>query len=361
VSQLTPESVREALREVLVPGTKVDIVKINLVGGITVNGGDVVVEIIQTSEKDETIDAVGRAAQARVALLPGVTSARVDVMKPVEEKKQTPAHGPHNPDPWADRAGLPGVKRIVAVASGKGGVGKSTVAVNLALALKSLGHRVGLLDADIYGPSLTTMLGVERGPEALSEKEIRPAEAHGLQCISMGMLVPDGEAMVWRGPMVMAAVRQFLKDVQWTDLDYLVIDMPPGTGDAQLTLVQQVPVDGVVMVTTPQELALADVRRGIQMFRKVDVEVLGVIENMSRFSCPDTGKSYAIFGEGGGARVAAEFDVALLGEIPLDPNTREGGDVGKPVMEQGDSPTRDAFLSLAKEVEARVALEFQSE
>jgi ATP-binding protein involved in chromosome partitioning len=356
VSQLTPESIREALREVLVPGTKVDIVKINLVGEITVDGGDVVVEIIQTSEKDETIDAVGRAAHAHVAALDGVKNARVDVMKKVEDKQQTPAHGPQNPDPWADRKGLPGVKRIVAVASGKGGVGKSTVSVNLALALKEQGYKVGLLDADIYGPSLTTMLGVNAGPEAIGEKEIKPAEAHGMQCISMGMLVPDGEAMVWRGPMVMAAVRQFLKDVQWSNLDYLVIDMPPGTGDAQLTLVQQVPVDGVVMVTTPQELALADVRRGIQMFAKVDVKVVGVIENMSRFICPDTGKSYAIFGEGGGAKVAKEFNVDLLGEIPLDPRTREGGDSGQPVVEQGDGPTRDAFLALAKEVGERVAL-----
>lgn len=356
MSQLTPESIREALREVLVPGTKVDIVKINLVGEITVDGGDVVVEIIQTSEKDETIDAVGRAAHAHVAALDGVKNARVDVMKKVEDKQQTPAHGPQNPDPWADRKGLPGVKRIVAVASGKGGVGKSTVSVNLALALKEQGYKVGLLDADIYGPSLTTMLGVNAGPEAIGEKEIKPAEAHGMQCISMGMLVPDGEAMVWRGPMVMAAVRQFLKDVQWSNLDYLVIDMPPGTGDAQLTLVQQVPVDGVVMVTTPQELALADVRRGIQMFAKVDVKVVGVIENMSRFICPDTGKSYAIFGEGGGAKVAKEFNVDLLGEIPLDPRTREGGDSGQPVVEQGDGPTRDAFLALAKEVGERVAL-----
>jgi len=357
VSQLTPDAVRDALREVLVPNTRVDIVKINLVGEITVDGGDVVVEIIQTSEKDETIDAVGRAAHAKVASLPGVKSARVDVMKPVAEAKpKAQARAANNPDPWADRAGLPGVKRIVAVASGKGGVGKSTVAVNLALALKKAGYRTGLMDADIYGPSLTTMLGVEAGPEAVGEKEIRPAVAHGLQCISMGMLVPAGEAMVWRGPMVMAAVRQFLKDVLWEDLDYLVIDMPPGTGDAQLTLVQQVPVDGVVMVTTPQELALADVRRGVQMFAKVNVPVAGVIENMSRFVCPDTGKSYAIFGEGGGAKVAREFNIALLGEIPLDPAAREGGDTAKPVVEGPDGPTKQAFLDLAKQVAERVKL-----
>lgn len=355
MSQLTPDSVRDALREVLVPNTKVDIVKINLVGDITVDGGDVVVEIIQTSEKDETIDAVGRAAHAKVASLPGVKNARVDVMKPVAEK-QAPQRPANNPDPWADRAGLPGVKRIVAVASGKGGVGKSTVAVNLALALKQAGFRTGLLDADIYGPSLTTMLGVDAKPEAVGEKEIKPAVAHGLQCISMGMLVPAGEAMVWRGPMVMAAVRQFLKDVLWEDLDYLVIDMPPGTGDAQLTLVQQVPVDGVVMVTTPQELALADVRRGVQMFAKVDVPVVGVVENMSRFLCPDTGKSYAIFGEGGGARVAQEFGIALLGEIPMDPAAREGGDTAHPVVEGPDGPTKEAFLELAKQVAARVKL-----
>lgn len=353
--QLTTATVRAALDEVLVPGTKVSVTKIDLVGEVVVNDGVVTVAINHTSEKQETIDGVVNAVAEKVRGLPGALSCRIDVVKPAGEA-QAPARAPGNPDPWADRAGLPGVKKIVAVASGKGGVGKSTVAVNLALALKASGFRVGLLDADIYGPSLPTMLGTDEGPEAVGENAILPVESHGLQCISMGLLVPPGQAVVWRGPMVMAAIRQFLKDVRWDDLDYLVVDMPPGTGDAQLTLVQQVPVDGVVMVTTPQELALADVRRGIQMFAKVGVPVVGVIENMSRFVCPDTGKSYAIFGEGGGARVAAEFGVPLLGEVPIDPATREGGDAGTPVMEQGDGPTREAFLALAAQVSERVRI-----
>ncbi len=349
----TPESVRAALDEVLVPGTKVSVTKIDLIADVVVENADVTVIVRHTTEKQETIDGVVQAIGERLSGLPGLTSLNVDVIQP---QKAAAGHGHQNPDPWADRARLPGVKRIVAVASGKGGVGKSTVAVNLALALKEKGHRVGLMDADVYGPSLPTMLGTDETPQAAGENAIVPVVSHGLQCISMGMLVPPGQALVWRGPMVMAAVRQFLKDVQWDELDYLVVDMPPGTGDAQLTLVQQVPVDGVVMVTTPQELALADVRRGIQMFAKVEVPVVGVIENMSRFICPDTGKSYAIFGEGGGARVAQEFGVPMLGEIPLDPAAREGGDAGRPVVESGEGPARDAFLSLADQVTAKVSL-----
>jgi ATP-binding protein involved in chromosome partitioning len=349
-SNLTPDSVREALRGVLVPGTKVDVVKIDLIGDIAVDDGNVVVQVKHTTEKPETIEAVVQAVGQKLLGLPGVAGASVDVLEMQPQKPAAKAA----PDPWADRKSLPGVKKIVAVASGKGGVGKSTVAVNLALALQAAGHRVGLLDADIYGPSLPTMLGSDEGPEALDGQRIRPVTIQGLQCISMGMLVPAGQAVVWRGPMVMAAVRQFLKDVQWDALDYLVVDMPPGTGDAQLTLVQQVPVDGVVMVTTPQELALADVRRGIQMFGQVGTSVLGVVENMSYFHCPDNGKDYYIFGQGGGAAVAKEFGVPLLAEIPLDPATREGGDTGRPVVERGDSPTRTAFLELAGRVDASV-------
>ncbi len=342
---LAPESVKAALAEVMCPGTRVDIVKIELIGRIAVDGDAVEVDIAQTSEKPELIAEVKALVEARLAELPGVGSARVQVVR-----AESPAPKQAAPDPWADRRSLDGVKKIIAVASGKGGVGKSTVAVNLALALKARGKRVGLLDADIYGPSLPTMLGTEDQPHAIDDNTILPVMAQGLQTISMGMLVPPGQAVVWRGPMVMAAVRQFLKDVQWHDLDYLVVDMPPGTGDAQLTLVQQVPVDGVVMVTTPQELALADVRRGIQMFGHVKVPVLGVIENMSYFLCPDNGKRYDIFGKGGGARVADQFGIPLLGEIPLEPQVREGGDNGLPAVAAGESPARDAFLALADKV-----------
>ena len=350
---LTPEVVLDALREVLVPNTKVDIVKIDLVGDVKVDGGNVTVVIKRTSEKDETIQAVIQAAGEKLSAMSAVKKLSFEVDEP--EAKPS-AHAKVAPDPWADRESLPGVKRIIAVASGKGGVGKSTVAVNLALALKSQGFRVGLMDADIYGPSLPTMLGTKDTPEAVEGRGITPVVSHGLQCVSMGMLVPEGQAVIWRGPMVMSAVRQFLKDVMWTELDYLVVDMPPGTGDAQLTLVQQVPVDGVVMVTTPQELALADVRRGIQMFGHVDTPVVGIVENMSYFHCPDNDKAYYIFGQGGGAAVAEQFSMPLMAEIPLDPLTREGGDSGKPVVEGGDSPSRSAFLGLADKVAAAVSI-----
>jgi len=284
--------------------------------------------------------------------LPEIASAKIEINKaqPAAKAKKPKA----NPDPWADREALPGVKRILAVASGKGGVGKSTVAVNLALALKDRGFAVGLLDADIYGPSLPTMLGTEDKPGESDDQGVTPVEAMGLQCISMGMLIPEGQALIWRGPMVMSALRQFLKDVRWDGLDYLVVDMPPGTGDAQLTLVQQVPVDGVVMVTTPQELALADVRRGIQMFNHVKVPVTGVVENMSGLACPHCGEIVDVFGTGGGAEVSDQFGVPLLGRIPLDPKTRAGGDAGRPVMQDDDGPSREAFLGIADEVSGRV-------
>jgi ATP-binding protein involved in chromosome partitioning len=348
---LTPEFVMEQLREVLLPGTRVDVVKLNLIGEIRVSGGQVTVSVVRTSEKEETIAAVREAVAAKVGGLPGVLA--VDV--PVDDRsqpKQAP-RGPHgqSSDPFADRAKLPGVKHVVAVASAKGGVGKSSVAVNLALALRDRGHAVGLLDADVYGPSVPTMLGLTTGPEVTQDKRILPAREHGLQIISMGLLMDPDQPVIWRGPLVFSALKQFLKDVQWEGLDYLVVDMPPGTGDAQLTLVQQVPLSGVVMVTTPQEVALADVRRGIRMFREVDVPVLGVVENMSYFVCPDTGRKFDIFGEGGGGRVAAEYGLPLLGEIPIDPAIREGGDTGKPAVEIAGSATREAFLKLADAVD----------
>ncbi len=351
-SNLTPERVAEALQDVKVPGTRVDVVKINLIGEISVTGGAVKVTVVRTSEKEETIAAVRQAVAERVARIPGVMSVDVAVDDRSGGGRTGPARGPHgqSADPFADRRSLPGVKRVVAVASAKGGVGKSSVAVNLALALRDRGHKVGLLDADVYGPSVPTMLAVDRGPEVTADKKIIPVSHRGLQIISMGLLMPPDQAVIWRGPLVFSAIKQFLKDVQWSDLDYLVVDMPPGTGDAQLTLVQQVPLAGVVMVTTPQEVALADVRRGIRMFREVDVPVLGIVENMSYFVCPDSGKHYDIFGQGGGARVAAEYDLPLLAEIPIDPAIRTGGDEGRPAVEIEGSPAREAFLALADRV-----------
>lgn len=353
-TNINTDLVVEALKEVMVPGTKVDIIKLNLVGEVKVTGGEVAVSVVKTTEKPETIDAIREEIAAKVNGLPGVMSVNVTVDDRSAPQQKGP-HG-HSNDPFADRSSLPGVKKIIAVASAKGGVGKSSVAVNLALALKENGARVGLMDADVYGPSVPTMLNVSGQPEVDENKKIKPFQAHGLQVMSMGLLMPPDQPVIWRGPLVMSAVKQFLQDVLWEDLDYLVIDMPPGTGDAQLTLVQTVPLSGVVMVTTPQEVALVDVRRGIQMFAKIEVPVLGVVENMSYFLCPDNGKKYDIFGHGGGAEVAKQYNLPLLGEIPIDPAIRQGGDTGKPAFEVEGSATREAFLKLAGKV-AELAVE----
>jgi ATP-binding protein involved in chromosome partitioning len=249
---------------------------------------------------------------------------------------------------------IPEVKHTVAVSSGKGGVGKSTVAVNLALALKQRGHEVGLVDVDIYGPDVPLMMGA-RGRPGMFENRIIPVEAHGIKIMSIGLLVAEREALVWRGPMIHSAVQQFLRDVLWGPLDYLVFDMPPGTGDAQLSLSQVIPLGGVVMVTTPQDVALLDVRKALAMFRKLNVPILGIVENMSYFEAPDTGTRYAIFGEGGGEKVAGEFDVPLLARIPLEMDTRKGGDEGMPIaVGQPDSAQAKAFRGLAEGVVERL-------
>jgi len=350
-NELNRDAVLAALREVKVPGTKVDVVTVDLIGDVQIRGDEVTVVVVRTSEKAETIAAVQESIADRLGDLPGLTSLSVEVDdRSGGDSAPTGPHG-QSPDPFADRARLPGVERVIAVASAKGGVGKSSVAVNLALGLRERGYKVGILDADIYGPSVPMMLGVNIPPEITDDKKIHPVEACGLAMVSMGLMLPPNQPVIWRGPMVFSAVKQFLKDVTWGELDYLVIDLPPGTGDAQLTVVQQVPLAGVVMVTTPQEVALADVRRGVVMFRSVDVEVLGVVENMSYFRCPDSGKEYDIFGRGGGARVAQQFSLPLLAEIPIDPSIREGGDAGKPVVVQGEGPVRASFLALAEKVD----------
>ena len=261
---------------------------------------------------------------------------------------ETPRPGPQA------AALIPDVKYTVAVSSGKGGVGKSTVAVNLALALKQKGHAVGLVDVDVYGPDVPLMMGT-KGKPGMFENKIIPVEAHGIRIMSIGLLVDEREALVWRGPMIHSAVQQFLRDVMWGPLDFLVFDMPPGTGDAQLSLSQVVPLGGVVMVTTPQDVALLDVRKALAMFRKLNVPILGLVENMSCFIAPDTGAKYAIFGEGGGDKVAEEFGVPLLAHIPLEIDTRKGGDAGVPiVVGQPASAQAAAFLALAAAVAARL-------
>jgi len=255
-----------------------------------------------------------------------------------------------------ERQAIPGVKNLIAVASGKGGVGKTTIAVNLALALMKLGYKVGLLDADVYGPNVPIMLGSNAEPMATMQQRIIPVQAQGLKMISMGLLNPGDKPVIWRGPMLHSVITQFLRSVEWGELDYLVIDLPPGTGDVQLTLIQTVAVTGAVVVTTPSTVALADVRKAIEMFRQVKVEVLGVVENMSTFACPHCGKPVDIFGHGEGAKTAIEYGVPVLGEIEIDPRIRLGGDTGKPVAAQGETaPAAQSLYRVAKAVTARLS------
>ncbi|HEY2458539.1 MAG TPA: Mrp/NBP35 family ATP-binding protein [Candidatus Acidoferrum sp.] len=259
------------------------------------------------------------------------------------------------PQQMPERHPIPGVKNLVAVASGKGGVGKTTVAVNLALSLAKLGHKVGLLDADVYGPNVPIMLGSNEEPRATAQQHIIPVEAQGIKMISMGLLNPGDKPVIWRGPMLHSVITQFLRSVEWGELDYLIIDLPPGTGDVQLTLIQTVAVTGAVIVTTPSVVALADVRKAIEMFRQVNVEVLGVVENMSTFACPHCGKPVDIFGHGEGTKTAVAYGVPVLGEIEIDPRIRLGGDTGKPVAAQGESsPAAQSLYRVAKAVAARV-------
>jgi ATP-binding protein involved in chromosome partitioning len=253
------------------------------------------------------------------------------------------------------RQPIPGVKYLVAVASGKGGVGKTTVAVNLALALAKMGNKVGLLDADVYGPNVPIMLGSTAEPVATPQQRIIPVEAQGLKMISMGLLSPGDKPVIWRGPMLHSVITQFLRSVEWGQLDYLVIDLPPGTGDVQLTLIQTVEVTGAVVVTTPSTVALADVRKAIEMFRQVNVDVLGVVENMSTFACPHCGKPVDIFGHGEGTKTAIEYGVPVLGEIEIDPRIRVGGDTGKPVAAAGENgPAVASLYRMAKAVSERL-------
>jgi ATP-binding protein involved in chromosome partitioning len=259
------------------------------------------------------------------------------------------------PQQMPPRQPIAGVKNLVAIASGKGGVGKTTVAVNLSLALAKLGHKVGLLDADVYGPNVPIMLGTNEEPLATMSKQIIPVNAQGIKMISMGLLNPGDKPMIWRGPMLHSVIMQFLRSVQWGELDYLLIDLPPGTGDVQLTLIQTVAVTGAVIVTTPSTVALADVRKAIEMFRQVNVEVLGVVENMSTFSCPHCHQPIDIFGHGEGSKTAVAYGVPTLGEIEIDPRIRIGGDTGQPVATQGENaPAARSVYAVARAVTNRL-------
>lgn len=343
----TIDDVRRELALVRYPGYARDIVSFGLVRDVAIRGDTAVVDVVMPSTDVHVARALDESIRTTMTRVPGI--ARVAVrLDPDPRDSERPA----NPPPA--RAPLPGVAHIVAVASGKGGVGKSTVAVNLALALQRRGLRVGLLDADIHGPSVPLMTGVpDSRPSMVDGKKILPIERFGIKLVSMGFFLDDRSPVIWRGPMVMSIVRQFLKDVVWGHLDVLVVDLPPGTGDAQLTLLQEVPVSGGVIVTTPQDIALQDVRRGIGMFATVQTPVIGVVENMSEYVCPHCGTHEPIFGADGGRREAEALQLELLGRIPLVSDLRESMDRGAPlVVERHDHPVSIVFATIAERVAA---------
>ncbi len=340
-----PQEILEALRGVKYPGFSRDIVSFGLVKDIQVSSAGVTVHLAPTTAQADVVQQIGDAVRATVAALPGVAGT-VDVV--TEAPPQPQAR--RGPQP------IPGIGHVVAVASGKGGVGKSTVATNLALALVSLGQRVGLMDADVYGPSVPLMLGIDEKARPGEGNRLVPAERHGLRVMSMGMFLGDQTPVIWRGPMVTKLITEFIRNVEWGDLDVLVLDLPPGTGDVQLTLTQQLRIDGGIVVTTPQDVALADVRRGIAMFRQMHAPVLGVIENMSFHLCPGCGARADVFGHGGGATMAREAGVPLLGEIPLVRAVREAGDRGVPLVAADTAHAQSrALREIAERVLVRLA------
>ena len=354
---VSEEAVLAALRKVVDPSRKADIVGLGMVSGLVVKGGNVAFAIEVDPARGQSLEPLRQEAERVVQALPGVTSATVVLTAhraggPAQPQRAPQGHAHAAPA----KSPAPGIRWIVAVASGKGGVGKSTTADNLALALAAEGARVGLLDADVYGPSMPRMMGVRGKPSTPDGKTLEPMRAYGVAIMSMGFLVDEETPMIWRGPMVMSAIQQMLRDVNWGELDILVVDMPPGTGDAQLTLAQQVPLAGAVIVTTPQDIALLDARKGLNMFRKVDVPVLGIVENMSYFSCPNCGHRTDIFAHGGARREAERLGVEFLGEIPLDIAIRETSDSGQPiVVSQPGSPHAKSYRGIARRLLEKLA------
>ncbi len=349
------DQIKAALAHVASPGGGPDIVSAGLIKGLAEQDGKVSFALEIDPRHADLFEPVRAEAETIVAALPGVSAvsavltAHSDTPGPAQPHAKPPASGKHGgPRPPTPEA-IAGIKHIVVVASGKGGVGKSTVAVNLAVALSQSGLSVGILDADIYGPSLPIMLGISGQPEA-NDKTLQPMEAFGLKAMSMGMLVPGDTPMIWRGPMVISALTQMLRDVAWGELDVLVVDMPPGTGDAQLTMVQNVPVSGVVIVSTPQEIALIDARKGLAMFAKVGVPVFGIVENMAWLEMPDGSRNY-VFGRGGAKRTASRLGCAFLGEVPLDPEIRLTSDEGTPIVAHApESSSAKIFKKIAASV-----------
>jgi ATP-binding protein involved in chromosome partitioning len=342
---VTEQQVQDALKNLVDPNTKKDFVASKSVRGIKVDGDKVAVDVLLGYPAKSQVELVREQVTKALKALPGVGGVSVNVqMKIVSHAVQRGVKL------------VPGIKNIIAVASGKGGVGKSTVAVNLALALAAEGASVAVLDADIYGPSQPTMLGIRGRPESRDGKSLEPMEGHGLQAMSIGFLIDIETPMVWRGPMVTQALEQLLNETKWREVDYLVVDLPPGTGDIQLTLAQRVPVTGAVIVTTPQDIALMDARKGLKMFEKVGIPILGIVENMSVHICSKCGHEEHIFGEGGGERMGKDYSIELLGALPLDIQIREQADSGRPtVVSDPEGRVSQIYKQIARRVAVKIA------
>jgi ATP-binding protein involved in chromosome partitioning len=362
MAEVTEAAIRKVLESVIDPASGKSVVALGMVGGVATRGGHVAITLDVDPARGTALEPLRQACEQAVRALPDVLSATA-VMTAERPAPTPPGPGPqghghgHGHGPAAKTTGgggridVPGVRHIIAVASGKGGVGKSTTAVNLALGLAANGVATGLLDADIYGPSMPRMLGVTEKPESLDGKMLKPIERYGLRTMSIGYIVNEDTPMIWRGPMVSSALEQMLRDVQWGELDVLVVDMPPGTGDAQLTLAQRVALSGAVIVSTPQDIALVDARKGLAMFRKVAVPVLGIVENMSYFLCPRCGERSEIFGHGGAREEAEKLGVPFLGEVPLHLDIRTTSDSGHPiVVDKPDSPHTQVYKNIAGRV-----------
>jgi ATP-binding protein involved in chromosome partitioning len=350
MSTLSQDDIKNALKAVKYPGYSRDIVSFGLIKEASAANGAVSVSMQLTSANAGAAAQIKTESERVLKALPGVKLVHVEVKQPAA----APGAAPAGASPWANQIAVPGIKRFVAVASGKGGVGKSTVSVNLACALKHLGARVGLLDCDIYGPSIPLMMGIHQKPGLSDDEKMIPPTSHGVKLMSMGFLLDGDQPVIWRGPMIQRTIQQFVTVTDWGELDFLLVDLPPGTGDAQLTLCQTVPLDGGVIVTTPQEASLGVVRKGIAMFEKVNVPILGIVENMSYFTAPN-GERVEIFGHGGGRAEAERQKMPFLGEVPIFTEIREGGDRGVPVVVSApNKPAGQAFLKIAEAVRGKL-------
>ena len=351
MSSPNEDQIWEVLKGVRFPGMSRDIVSFGFVKQIQVDDGDVRLRLAITTQNRAAAEEVQRDVERAVGTLAGVAKVSVEIEVAAPPTREESAARAIAPNP----ALIPEVRAVIAVASGKGGVGKSTVASNLAIALGQAGHRVGLLDVDIYGPSVPTMFGISDRPVVIGNR-IRPFEKYGIKLMSLGFILDTDTPVIWRGPMVMKAIEQMLGDVDWGALDFLILDMPPGTGDAQLSVIQKVPVAGAVIVTTPQDVALVDARKGLAMFRKMNVPVLGLVENMSTFVCPHCGHETHVFRSGGGERTARELETPFLGSVPLDAAIAEGGDAGTPIVVAAPKGAHAAaFLRIADAVAVAIA------